>query len=80
MARSDASLMDILNSFSNVTDSEPQQPPKGYCVLGWHVDDGIGLARDVNFPVPCSQTWSDLVRLAPQTLQRPADVPPSVRE
>ena len=33
-----------------------------------------------SFPVPGSQTWSDLVRLAPQTLQRPAGVSPSVRE
>ena len=36
----------MLNSFSDVEDSPAQQPPIGYAHVGWHVDDGTGLACD----------------------------------
>ena len=47
LKNTDASLLDILTSISQATDSEPQQPPIGYAVLGWHVDDSTGVAADV---------------------------------
>ena len=42
--RSSASLSDILLSIKTATDSPPQQDPIGYAVIGWHVDDGTGVA------------------------------------
>ena len=46
---SDASLSDILTCIKTSKDTEAQQPPVGYCVIGWHVDDGIGVACGVNW-------------------------------
>ena len=47
--KSDESLTTILNAIKGHKDSEPQSPPVGYAVIGWHVDDGTGLACDVNW-------------------------------
>ena len=46
LAKSDASLLEILTSISTATDSGPQEPPVGYALMGWHVDDSISLACD----------------------------------
>ena len=43
----DASLTEVLDAIGVATDSEPQQPPIGYALMGWHVDDSTGVARDV---------------------------------
>jgi hypothetical protein len=42
----DSSLTDILNSVKGAKDSEPGEPPVGFAVMGWHVDDATGLACD----------------------------------
>lgn len=42
-----ASLTEVLKSFDGIEDTPPQQAPLGYAVCGWHVDDGMGVARDV---------------------------------
>ena len=41
---STASLSQILLGIKTAKDSGSQQPPIGYAVIGWHVDDGLGLA------------------------------------
>ena len=43
----DAPLIQVLTDIQSATDTPAQQPPVGYCILGWHVDDGTGLACDV---------------------------------
>ena len=47
LAASCASLTEVLQSIDGAEDSEPQQPPVGYALTGWWVDDGTGLACDV---------------------------------
>ena len=47
LSGSSASLTDMIASVHAATDSPPQQPPIGICFVGWHVDDGTGLAVDV---------------------------------
>ena len=46
-ANTAAPLTTILANLKDCKDSEGQQPPVGYAVIGWHVDDGIGVACDV---------------------------------
>ena len=36
----DISLLEVLTNLKGAADSGPQQPPVGYAVIGWHVDDG----------------------------------------
>ena len=43
-----APLSEILADIKGSTDTAAQQPPIGYSVCGWHVDDGTGLSCDVN--------------------------------
>jgi hypothetical protein len=43
-------LEHILLHVKDAKDSEPQQPPIGYAIIGWHVDDGIGVACGVGWP------------------------------
>ena len=49
LAQTDKSLSEILLSIKHAKDAPAQQPPVGYAVLGWHVDDGTGLACDVGW-------------------------------
>ena len=44
---SDSSLSDILLAIKGHKDTSPQTAPVGYALIGWHVDDGTGLACDV---------------------------------
>ena len=46
---STASLSQILLGIKTAKDSGSQQPPIGYAVIGWHVDDGLGLACSVGW-------------------------------
>ena len=49
LAQTDKSLTEILLSIKHAKDTPSQQPPIGYAVLGWHVDDGTGVACDVGW-------------------------------
>ena len=51
LANSDASLSDILLAIKDAKDSDSQQPPVGYAIIGWHVDDGMGVACTVGWPL-----------------------------
>jgi hypothetical protein len=44
LVKSTASLSEILLSIKSAKDSEPQDRPVGYAILGWHVDDALGLS------------------------------------
>ena len=46
-AQTDSSLSEILISIKRAKDSNAQEPPVGYAIIGWHVDDGTGIACDV---------------------------------
>jgi hypothetical protein len=48
LVNSDASLIEKLKAITSTADSGPQQPPNGYAMMGWHVDDSTGLACDAN--------------------------------
>jgi len=48
LINSDASLIEKLKAITSTEDSGPQQPPNGYAMMGWHVDDSTGLACDAN--------------------------------
>ena len=50
LAKSDASLSDILRGIKNAKDTEGQQAPVGFAIIGWHVDDGMGIACGVGWP------------------------------
>ena len=47
---SSESLSTILMAIKDAKDSDGQEPPVGYAVIGFHVDDGVGLA--------CSVAWN----------------------
>ena len=47
--KSDLPLSEVLNSIKTETDTDAQQPPVGYALIGWHVDDGTGLACSVGW-------------------------------
>ena len=47
--RTDWPLSKVLNAIKTADDTEPQQPPVGYAVIGWHVDDGLGVACSVGW-------------------------------
>jgi hypothetical protein len=49
LANSDKSLSEILRSIKGAKDTEGQESPIGFAILGWHVDDSLGLACDVNW-------------------------------
>ena len=49
LTKTTASLTEILLAIKSATDSAPQQPPVGYAILGWHVDDALGLACSVGW-------------------------------
>ena len=44
-----SSLTETLNYLRTATDTPPQQRPLGYAMIGWHVDDGIGVACSVGW-------------------------------
>ena len=44
-----SSLTETLNYLRTATDTPPQQKPLGYAIIGWHVDDGIGVACSVGW-------------------------------
>ena len=46
---SSASLGEVLRAIKGAGDTEPQQPPIGYALAGWHVDDALSLACDVKW-------------------------------
>ena len=41
---SDLALSKVLTTIKTEKDTDGQLPPVGYAVIGWHVDDGTGLA------------------------------------
>ena len=47
-AGTDMSLIDVLTKIRGHKDTGAQQPPVGWAMIGWHVDDGTGLACDVS--------------------------------
>jgi hypothetical protein len=49
LVKSDASLSEILLSVKTSKDTGAQEPPVGYAILGWHVDDALGLACSVGW-------------------------------
>ena len=49
LTMSAASLSQILLSVKSAKDTGPQEPPVGYAILGWHVDDALGLACSVGW-------------------------------
>ena len=49
LERSDASLSDIRKAIEGHKGTPPQSAPVGYALIGWHVDDGTGIACDVNW-------------------------------
>jgi hypothetical protein len=52
---SDEPLSTILRSVKGHEDTAPQTQPVGYALIGWHVDDGTGLACDVNWCLDVSK-------------------------
>ena len=42
-------LSELLTRTNTEKDTEGQQPPVGYAIIGWHVDDGTGLACSVGW-------------------------------
>ena len=44
-----ATLSEILLLIRDAKDTAPQQAPVGYAIIGWHVDDGTGLACAVGW-------------------------------
>ena len=55
LANSDAALSAILTSIRSAKDSSSQEPPVGYAIIGFHVDDGIGVACSVNWELDISK-------------------------
>ena len=53
---SDLALSDVLKSIKTEKDTDGQQPPVGYALIGWHVDDGIGVACSVGWDTDFSST------------------------
>ena len=49
LAQTHKSLTEILLSIKHAKDSPPQQPPVGYAIFGWHVDNGTAIACDVGW-------------------------------
>ena len=45
----DKALSETLEFLRTATDTEAQQPPLGYALIGWHVDDGTGVACSVGW-------------------------------
>ena len=44
----DNSLTQVVNALHNAADTDGQSPPVGWAMIGWHVDDGCGVACDVH--------------------------------
>jgi hypothetical protein len=42
-------LADVLTSIKTEVDTDKQEAPVGYALIGWHVDDGTGIACCVNW-------------------------------
>ena len=49
MVQTDKNLTEILLGIKHAKDSPSQQPPIGYAIFGWHVDDGTAIACDVGW-------------------------------
>jgi hypothetical protein len=45
----DLALSEVLTRIKTEKDTDAQQPPIGYAIIGWHVDDGTGLACSVGW-------------------------------
>ena len=50
----DLALSEVLTHIKTEKDTDGQQPPVGSAIIGWHVDDGTGLA--------CSVGWNLTIR------------------
>ena len=50
----DLALSEVLTKIKTEKDTDKQQPPVGYAILGWHVDDGTGLACCVGWNLDIS--------------------------
>ena len=49
LANTSASLSEVLMAIKTATDTAVGEPPIGYAMLGWHVDDALGLACSVGW-------------------------------
>ena len=49
LSNTSSSLSEVLNDIKTAKDSDSQQPPIGYAIIGWHVDDGTSIACDVGW-------------------------------